>query len=242
MKYRCIMKDFVLIIGLFVCGTVPQLLFASDFNYNNEDRVYVVQEKVFHRYHELGFFIPYIPDDDFFDSFGLGANYVYHFNDMFSWEVFRGAWMMNQDKPIRDDINKSLNISPTFYDEPTYMIYSQLGLRPFYGKSAICNKKIIFHETGLFVGVGILGFDRIKSFASDANDTALSISLGMCTTFFLNKYSSLSLHIRDLVHFKDNQTENRISLEMGYSFRFNMSPRVKLKNKKDLDAFNRYIK
>jgi len=242
MKYRYIMKIFVSIIALLIYVTIPQLIFASDFDNNTEDRVYVVQEKIFHRYHELGVFIPYIPDDDFFDSFGIGVNYIYHYSDIFSWEVFRGAWMINQDKPIRDDINRSLNISPEFYDEPAYMVYSHLWLRPLYGKSAINNKKIVFHETGIFAGAGLLGFDRIKSFASDANDTALSISFGLCTTVFLNNFSNLSLHIRDLIHLKDNQTENRISMEMGLSFRFNMSPREQLKNKKELDTFNRYIK
>jgi len=242
MKYRCSMKSIVLIIGLLIYSTIPQLLFASDSDYNHEERVYVVQEKIFHRYHEAGIFIPYIPDDDFFDSFGIGANYVYHFNDILSWELFRCAWMINQDKPIREDIKKSLNITPTFYDEPKYMVYSHLWFRPLYGKSALCNKKIVFHETGLFAGAGLLGFDRIKSFASDANDTALSLSFGLFTTFFLNPYSSVSLQIRDLIHFKDNQTENRICMEMGYSFRFNMSPRKKLENKQELDTFNRFIK
>jgi outer membrane beta-barrel protein len=236
------MKSIVLTIVLLIYSAAPQVLFASERDRNNEDRVYVVQEKIFHRYHEAGIFVSYIPDDDFFDSYGIGANYVYHFNDIFSWEVFRGAWIINKDKSIRNDIKKSLNIAPKFYDEPSYMVYSQLWFRPLYGKSAVCNKKIIFHETGFFAGTGLLGFDRIKSFASNANDTALTLSFGMCTTFFLNSISSFSLQIRDLMHFKENQTENRISLELGYSFRFNMSPRKRVKNKQDLDTFNRYIK
>ena len=236
------MKPTAFMIGLLIYSAVPQLLFAGDLDYNNGDRTYVVQEKIFHRYHEVGLFVPYIPDDDFFDSFGVGANYIYHFNDVLSWEVFRGAWMINQDKSIRDDIQKSLNIAPTFYDEPSYMVYSQLWFRPLYGKSAVCNKKIVFHETGFFVGAGLLGFDRIKRFSSDANDTALSLSFGLCKTFFLNSFSSISLQIRDLIHFKENQKENRISLEIGYSFRFNLSPRKKLENKQDLETFNRYIK
>jgi len=236
------MKSIVLIIGLLIYSTIPQLLYAGISDYNNDDHVYVVQEKIFHRYHEAGVFMPYIPDDDFFDSFGIGANYIYHFNDNLSWEIFRGAWMINKDKPIREDIKKSLNIAPTFYDEPIYMVYSQLWFRPLYGKSAVCNKGIIFHETGLSAGVGLLGFDRIHSFAGDANDTALSLSFGICTTFFLNSYSSVSLQIRDLINFKDNQSENRISMEMGYSFRFNMSPRKKLENNPELDTFNRFFK
>jgi outer membrane beta-barrel protein len=236
------MKSIVLLIVLLIYSAVPQVLFADTPDLNIEERVYVVQEKIFHRYHETGFFVSYIPDDDFFDSYGVGANYVYHFNDLFSWEVIRGTWMMNKEKSIRNDIKKSLNITLSFYDEPSYLMYSQLWLRPLYGKSAVCNRKIIFHESGVFAGIGLLGFDRIKSFASDANDTALTVSFGLCTTFFLNNISSFSLQIRDLMHFKDNQTENRISLEMGYSFRFNMSPRKRLENKHDLDTFNRYIK
>ena len=240
MKYRCIMKPTVLLIVLIIHSLVPQLIFASGLD--NEDRIYVVQEKVFHRYHEIGILIPYIPDDEFFDSFGVSANYLYHFNDVLSWEVFRGAWMINQDKSIRDDIQKSLNITPTYYDEPSYMVYSHLWFRPLYGKSAVCNKKIIFHETGFFVGAGLIGYDRIHSFSNDTNDSALSLSFGLCKTFFLNSFSSISIHIRDLIHFKEDQTENRISLEIGYSFRFNLTPRKKLRNKQDLNTFNHFIK
>jgi len=236
------MKSTVLIIWILIYSIVPQLLLAGGLDHNKEDRTYVIQEKIFHRYHEAGMYIPYIPDDDFFDSYGVGLNYIYHINDTFSWEIFRGAWMINQDKSIRDDIQNALNISPTFYDEPQYMVYSQLWFRPLYGKSSVCNKGVVFHEIGGFVGAGLLGFDRINSFASDANDTSLSLSFGLGSTIFLNPITSISFQIRDLIHFKDNQTENRISLEIGYSFRFNLSPRKKIENKMDQDTFNRYIK
>jgi len=243
MIYRCIMKSTVLLALLLIYNASTHFLYAGDLvDLKKKERVYVVQEKVFHRYHEIGVFIPYIPDDDFFDSFGVGANYLYHFNDLLSWEIFRGAWMMNKDKSIRDDIQRSLNISPTFYDEPKYMIYSQLWFRPLYGKSAICNQSILFHETGVFAGVGLLGYDRIKNFANDANDTALSLAFGLGTTLFLNSISSITLQIRDLIHFKDNQKENRISLELGFSFRFNFSPRNKIENRANLDIFHQYVK
>lgn len=146
------MKSTVLRLALLIYFVVPQLLLASGLESNRQDRIFVIQEKIFHRHHEAGIFIPYIPDDDFVDSYGVGANYTYHFNDAFSWEVFRASWLMNQDKSIRGDIQNSLNISPTFYDEPNYMLFSQLWFRPLYGKSTVRNKSIIFHETGIFLG------------------------------------------------------------------------------------------
>jgi outer membrane beta-barrel protein len=205
------------------------------------DRIYVIQEKIFHRYHETGLLLSYIPDDDFYDSYGIGANYVFHFNDVFSWEVFRAEWMMNQEKSLKDDMEQSLEITPTYYDELSYMVHSQLWFRPFYGKSAVLNKKILFHETGLFAGMGMIGYDRKKSFGNDANDSALSFSFGVGTTFFLNSLTGISFQIQHMMHFKDNQTENRIGLIMGYSFRFNLSPRKKVQSNLSIDRFNRYI-
>ncbi|KPA18620.1 conserved hypothetical protein, membrane [Candidatus Magnetomorum sp. HK-1] len=232
-----------LLIVLFICTILPNYLYAEkSLDLNKKDHTYVIQEKLFHRYHDMGIYFSYIPDDTYYDSFGLGANYVFHFNDVFSWEIFRASWMNNQMKSIKEDIEKTSKITPKYYDEPKYLVHSQFWFRPFYGKSAVLNKKIIFHETGLFAGLGMIGFDRKKSFGSDANDTALSLSFGVGTTFFLNPYSGLSFQIRDMMHFKDNQTENRISLEIGYSFRFNLNPREKLQTNPNLENFNRYIK
>jgi len=235
------MKYMPFIFGLLIYSTVCDFVFANDLNHN-DDRTVVIQEKIFHRYHDLGICFSYIPDDDFYDSYGIGANYVYHLNDTFSWEVIRGIWMFNQEKSLREDIQNSLNIAPSFYDEPAYMVHSQLWFRPLYGKSAVRNKSIVFHETGLFLGAGLLGFDRKKTFSSDANDTALSISFGLGTTFFINNFTCVSIQIRDLMHFKDNQTENRISLEMGCGFRFNFSPRKKNSNEQTIEDFYNYVK
>jgi len=237
------MKSFLITI-LSICilySSSSSLNAKTDEESSQKDRIYVVQEKIFHRYHEAGFLISYIPDDDFYDSFGLGANYVYHFNDFLSWEVFRAEWMFNQEKSLKNNIEKSLEITPTFYDELTYMVHSQLWFRPFYGKSAVMNQKIIFHETGLFAGLGMIGYDRNKSFGNNANDTSLSVCFGAGTTFFLNSFSGINFQIRNMMHFKDNQTENRISLEIGYSFRFNLTPREKIIDNPKIDRFNRYI-
>ncbi|MBF0451940.1 MAG: outer membrane beta-barrel domain-containing protein [Candidatus Magnetomorum sp.] len=237
------MKSWInVIISLLLLSFAPWYVYADDSSdLTQKDHIYVIQEKIFHRYHETGLFMSYVPDDDFYDSFALGANYVFHITDVFSWEVFRAAWMTNQEKSLKDDIERSLDITPTHYDEPNYMVHSQFWFRPFYGKSAVLNKRIIFHETGLFAGIGMIGFDQKKSFGNNANDTALSVSCGLGTTFFLNSYSGVSFHIRNLMHFKKDQTENRISLEMGYSFRFNLNPRKKHLEPPTLDRFHRYI-
>ena len=235
-------KNSILVIMLIIFSITSSYLYASEHDgQKKKDSIYVIQEKIFHRYHDIGIYLSYIPDDTFYDSYGIGANYVFHFNDTFSWEVFRASWINNQLKSIKEDIESSSKLTPIHYDEPKYLFHSQFWFRPFYGKSAVLNKKIIFHETGLFAGLGMIGYDRKRSFGSDSNDTALSLSFGLGTTFFLNSFSGLSFQIRDMMHFKSNKTENRISLEIGYSYRFNLKPREKKESNQNIKTFNKYI-
>jgi len=44
-----------------------------------------------------------------------------------------------------------------------------------------------------------------------------------------------------MMHFKSNKTENRISLEIGYSYRFNLKPREKKESNQNIKTFNKYI-
>ena len=71
---------------------------------NDEGHVYAIQDRVFHRYHEIGLSLGYIPDDDFYEVYPVGASYTYNFDDYLAWEVLRAEWMLSQEKDLKGEL------------------------------------------------------------------------------------------------------------------------------------------
>jgi len=219
---------------LFLFLILLQAQFAFSNNYKN-DNIYIVQDKVFHKYHELGAWIGYVPNDEFYLSYPAGINYVFHFNDLLSWEVFHLDFMINQEKDIKDNLIRNFGLAPKEISKPTYIIHSNFQFKPLYGKSSLFNKKVINHETYFLIGAGIIAYDKEYNYANNINQTAFSIDFGVGMRYFIYKNFSLNIELKDMLHFKDEQTENRMYLGLGLCFRFNLSPR---KNEQDIRLDN----
>ena len=63
--------------------------FAKSGIADNEEKVMAIQNRLFHKHHEVAVNLGYIPDDEFYYSFPIGLGYTYNFNEKFSWEVAR---------------------------------------------------------------------------------------------------------------------------------------------------------
>ena len=192
---------------------------------NDEGHVYAIQDRVFHRYHEIGLSLGYIPDDDFYEVYPVGASYTYNFDDYLGWEVFRAEWMLSQEKDLKGELESGFGATPSEFSEPKYMFHSSLILKPFYGKAAVWNQNIVNHESYFILGGGMINYERQYSYGEPGNENALSINLGFGTRYFLSKGLCLNFEIRDLIRFKEEKTENNIFLGMTLGFRFNLSPR-----------------
>jgi outer membrane beta-barrel protein len=191
----------------------------------DNETVYAVQNRIFHRDHELNFNIGYIADDDFFHVYPIGVGYTYHFDDHMAWEVARGQYMFNSDKDLKDILRDEFNVQPERFPKQTYMLHSHFVYSPLYGKHAVMNRGIINNEIYFFAGPGVVHYEWEFSTGESTTEDALSISFGAGLKYFLSEKWCLNFEIRDLINFREEQTENNIYFGIGVGYRFNMAPR-----------------
>jgi outer membrane beta-barrel protein len=205
-----------------------------------DEKVFAIQERVFHRYHEIGLSFGYIPDDNFFNAYPVGVGYTYHFNNYLAWEVVRGQYMFTQEKDIKRKLEKEFGVTPEVFLEPKYMIHSNIIIKPLYGKEAFWNRGIINHESYLILGGGMINYEKKYSSGEKDSESDPSISLGAGTRYFLNKNLCMTLEIRDLINMKKDNTENNVYFGIGLSFQFNLFPQ-KTEQDETVDKLKGYL-
>ena len=205
---------------ILLSGTVGWCDSQSD-----EEKVYAVQNRVFHRNHQLDLSVGYIADDDFFHVFPVSLGYTFHFGDKFSWEVARFGYNYNQDKDLKETLEKDFDAQPERFPEQVYMYHSHLVFKPLYGKHAVLNRGIVNNEIYLFAGAGMVHYEWEFSTGELDTEDAPSISFGAGMRFFLSQKFCLNIEIRDLINLRENDTENNVYFGLGLGFRFNLAPR-----------------
>lgn len=210
--------------GLLVLGLLLMNYQPAWAEEKNEEQVYAIQNRIFHRYHELGVFVGYIADDDFFHVYPVSLGYTFHFNEHLSWEVARLQYMLTQDKDLKADLI-DIGVQPSRYPEQQYALHSHLIFKPLYGKDAVLNRGIINNETYFFIGGGVTHYEWNRSFGDDETENAPSLSLGVGMKYFLNQKFCVNFEIRDLITFREDDTENNVHFGIGLGFRFDISPR-----------------
>jgi outer membrane beta-barrel protein len=191
----------------------------------SEEKVYAVQNRIYHRNHEIDLYAGYIADDDFSHVYPLGIGYTFHFNDHIAWEVGRAQYMYNVDKDLKNDLEQQFNVQPERFAEQKYMLHSHLVYSPLYGKHAFMNRSVINNEIYFFAGPGIVHYEWEYSTGESKTEDALSLSLGVGLKYFLSKKICLNFEIRDLYNMRENDSENNIYFGLGVGYRFNLAPR-----------------
>jgi outer membrane beta-barrel protein len=192
---------------------------------NDEGKVYAIQNRLYHRTHEFDFNLGYIADDDFFHVYPIGVGYTFHFNEHISWEVGRLQYLFNSEKDIQDTLREDFNVRPEKFPEQKYMAHTHLVFKPLYGKHALMNRSVINNEIYFFGGPGLVHYEWLYSTGRTEAETAFSLSFGVGLKYFLSTKWCLNVEIRDLVNFREDETENNITFGLGVGYRFNMAPR-----------------
>ena len=208
---------------------------------DQEEKVYAVQNKVYHRTHELGIAAGYIPDEDFYEIFPVGGYYMFSFNEHWAWEVVRGQYNLTLEKDLKKELEDKFGVSPSEFSEPKYMAHSNIVYKPFYGKFAFRNRKVVNSETFFLLGGGVVAFENKRNFEESTSELAPSLSLGLGTRFFLSKRWAMNLELRNYTNFREVNTENRFYLGVSFGLRFNLSPRKK-DNDPRMEKLNQYLK
>lgn len=232
-------KTFILLFSLVILCSYADAARAQDGD--REEKVFAVQNKVYHRSHELGIAAGYIPDDDFYEVFPVGAYYMFSFNEHWAWEVARFQYALNLEKNLKKDLEDRFGVSPEEFSEPRYLAHSNIVYKPFYGKFAFRNKRIVNSETFFVLGGGVVQFENKRNFEASTSELAPSLSVGLGTRLFLSKSWAMNLELRNYTNFREETTENRFYLGVSFGLRFNLSPRKKDTDPR-MEKLNRYLK
>ena len=232
-------KLVILILSLVMTCSFAATAVSQDSD--QQEKVHAIQERIYQKSHEFGIAAGYIPDDNFFEAFPVGAYYMYTFNQLFAWEVARAQWIFTSDKDLKNDLENEFGVRPEEFSEPKYSIYSHAVFTPFYGKDAVLNRGIVNRETFLLLGGGIVNYDNKRSFENSSSETAPSLSFGIGQKFFLKENYALNLELRNITNFREDETEWRVYLGASFGFRFDLSPR-KQKTDPKLEKLNQYLK
>jgi outer membrane beta-barrel protein len=210
-----------LVLGVMLLGVHPGWCDSQ----SSEEQVFAVQNRVFHRSHEIDLIGGYIADDDFFHVYPLGIGYTFHFNDHIAWEVCRAQYMFNSEKDLKRTLEQEFSVQPERFAEQKYMLHTHLVYSPLYGKHAFMNRGIINNEIYLFAGAGTVRYEWNYSTGESSSEDAFSLSFGVGLKYFLSKKTCLNLEIRDLVNLREDDNENNLYFGIGLGYRFNLSPR-----------------
>jgi outer membrane beta-barrel protein len=192
---------------------------------SQEEKVYAVQNKVFHRHHEIDFSVGYSADDDFFHLYPLGLGYTFHLNEHVSWEVARVQYLFTQDKDLKKTLESEFEVQPEQFSEPKYMVHTHAVFKPLYGKSAVLNRGIVNHEVYLLAGGGIANYEWNQSSGESRSESAFSVSVGAGMRYFMSEHFCINFEIRDLLHFREDDTENNVMFGVSFGYRFNLGAR-----------------
>ena len=234
------MKNIVVVLLslLLMCGFAAQAICQES---DQQEKVHAIQERIYQKSHEFGIAAGYIPDENYYEAFPVGAYYMFTFNELFAWEVAWAQWIFTSDKDVKNDLENDFGVRPSEFSEPKYSIYSHAVFTPFYGKDAVLNRGIVNRETYFLLGGGIVHYDNKKSFEDSSSETAPSLSFGVGQKFFIKENYALNLELRNITNFRDDNTEWRIYLGLSFGFRFDLSPRKQRKDPK-IEKLNHYLK
>lgn len=192
----------------------------------DEEKVYAVQNRIFHRNHEIALNAGYVTDDAFFKIYPISLGYTYNFSDNWGWEVGRFQYLFNEDRKLQDDLKSAPFYAQTeFFVEPKYMLHSHLVWKPLYGKSAVMNRKVVNHETYFLIGAGITNYETTYANGDTESENALSLSFGAGFKYFLNQKFCLNVEVRNIYNAREDENENNVYFGLGLGWRFNLAPR-----------------
>ncbi|MFH1130537.1 MAG: outer membrane beta-barrel domain-containing protein [Pseudomonadota bacterium] len=204
------MKTFFLI-GLLLFASRPAVAQETDEERGGE--LYSVEKRHLMGSHELSFAVGVLPMDAFGKGLTLRGGYIYHFNQLMGWEILGGAYSFVLGTGLTDQLKERFSVSPQQAGELQAILHSNFVFKPLYGKLAFLNDKLLSAEMIFILGPA-LGF-------FDDESRPFGIDVGVGVRFFLTKYFSLMVDIRDYLFLPDfKEVDNHLHLSLGVSLTF----------------------
>ena len=211
LKYFSVLILFLTL--LFGILTFKSECHANTSNERDEAYVLTIQDKYFVLKHELETYTGILPLDAFYKGVLGGISYSYHFNPLIAWEVLGAFGSFNINTGFEDDLYKKYSVAPTTYPKMKYSVYSNIIIKPLFGKLAWFNNKILPVMTFLNFGAAI----NKTTFG-----TFPALNAGINLRFNLSSKTSLRINFRNLLQInpENKEVENIFFTTLGLSLNY----------------------
>lgn len=176
--------------------------------------LFAVQKKVYRPGHEFHVSGGWLPQDAFWKGYTGDFSYRYHFSDFFALEVIRLAYSRNFDTDLKEQLltefPEPLESDP--FEEVQYIVSSHAVFKPFYGKSAFMNRKVLRQELYFLVGAGGIAW-KIGSKSTGMRPT---VDFGVGLRYWVSRRASVRLEaLENIFMDADGSPDDMIYLSLG---------------------------
>ncbi len=177
--------------------------------------LYSIEKRDLMGRHELMVSLGVLPMDAFAKGLTLSGNYTYHFTNLWAWEIIGGLYSFNFGTGLDKELNDRFLVQATDVGQLQWLLDSNIVLKPFYGKLALTNDKLLTAELFFVLGYSLGGYTAALP---------SGIDFGAGLRMFLGKYFSLRFDIRDYMYFPEfKSVTNNLYLSLGLSITFGFS-------------------
>ena len=174
-------------------------------SYGQAVRISVIRPKYFVKKGraELGADLSAVMNQTFTYTYLLSAGLAYHFTDSFALGL-GGSYGSSMNKADREILDKDFKINIDLF-EVIYLSDASLMWTPIYGKYQLSSGRLVYFDTYIAVGGGMMGI-RVKKNTNDLGEDSPCYSpvAGIGQRFYLNKKTSFRWQIKNHVILYNN--------------------------------------
>jgi outer membrane beta-barrel protein len=198
------------ILTLTLVGASPAL--ADDELDEEQVATYAVQSRLFRLGGELNVAAGILPINAFNKGLTVGGSFTYHFGNVLAWEIINASYVYKQlDTGLKTELLDNFEVQPTKIAAIDLMLSSSLVLKPFYGKLALFNRRVIHAEVSIPFGITLGRYINPQSYLPGPN-------VGLIVRLFLSTHTSVRLDVRENVLFNGWHTRNELLVSLGLAF------------------------
>ncbi len=198
------------LLTLTLAGASPAL--ADDDLDEEQVATYAVQSRLFRLGGELNVAAGILPMNAFDKGLTIGGAFTYHFSNALAWEIINCAYVYKQlDTGLKTELLDNFDVQPTKIAAIDLMMSSSLVLKPFYGKLAVFNRRVVHAELSIPVGITLGRYINPQSYLPGPN-------LGLIFRLFLSPHSSLRVDVRENILVRGWATRTELWVGLGFAF------------------------
>lgn len=173
---------------------------------------YAVQSRLFRLGGELTCTAGVFPINAFSKGLTVGGSFTYHFSNSWAWEVIQGAYVYKQiDTGLKTELLENFNVEPTDISAIDLLLSSNFVLKPFYGKLAVYNRRVIHLEVSIPLGIALARYTNPLSYLPGP-------SAGVLFRIFLSPHTSIRIDVRDHLLFNHWAHRNELHVALGFTY------------------------